>query len=198
VAPSDHSKKEISSYGYPAVGRCIYCETTQGNLNKEHIIAKAIGGNVTLAKASCPTCSAITRDVEQFCFRNMLGAFRIRIGSPTRHPKDRPSQMPLTIIHTDKRVEIQSVAIPDHPAMFVMLAFLEMPHILFGRPGTDTCSIWSYIVNPAAVKKHPEGTKVGGTQFHATTFCRMLAKIAHAFAVADVGSHTFCPILPDF
>jgi hypothetical protein len=188
----------ISHYGYPAVGRCIYCDSTQGKLTTEHIIAKGIGGNVTLAGASCGICSAITGEIERLCFLNMLGAFRTQMGFPTRHPKDRPKELPLTIIHVDKRVEIKDVSIPDHPAMLLMPAFSEMPHVLLGRAGESACSLWTYIANPDTVKKHPDGTMVGGTPFQLTFFCRMLAKLAHAFAAADAGLNTFTPILPDF
>ena len=198
VSSSKYPKRIFEHYGFAPVGRCIYCGTQEVALSKEHIIARAIGGNVTVAKASCAKCSAITRDVEQFCFRNMLGAFRIRMGFPTSRPKERPSKLPLSIIHTDKRVEIGSVEIPDHPAMLVMPTFSTVPHVLLGMHGTGTCGAWSFIVNPDAIKSHPEGTRVGGMPFHAEIFCRMLAKIAHAYAVADAGVNAFQPILPDF
>jgi hypothetical protein len=197
---------DIEAYGYPAIGRCIYCGTTEGPLTKEHIIARAIGGNVTLAAASCApphgvkskrrpkTCSEITRDIEQFCFRNMLGHFRHRVGFPS---SQRLNELPLTIIHPNKKMEVKDVAVADHVAMFSVPTF-EAPGILTGHKGTDSCGSWSYVSNPEVVKQFPEGARVGVVQFHARTYARMLAKIVHAFAVADAGLHAFQPLLPDF
>lgn len=198
--------KHVEAHGYPAIGKCIYCGTTERRLTKEHIIARAIGGNVTLAAASCApphgvaskkrpqTCSEITRDIEQFCFRNMLGHFRHRIGFPS---SQQLSELPLTIIHLNKQMEVRDVAVADHPAMLCVPTF-EAPGILTGHDGTDICGMWSSISNPEAVKKFPEGTRVGRVEFHARTYARMLAKIAHAFAAADAGLDTFQPLLPDF
>jgi hypothetical protein len=200
------TNKPIEAYGYPAVGRCIYCGTTDRRLTKEHIIAKAIGGNVTLAAASCapppglkskrrpPTCSEITRDIEQFCFRNMLGHFRHRVGFPT---SQRQSTLPLTLVHPDNRIEVKDVDILDHIAMFAVPTF-GAPGILAGHSGTDSCGSWAYVSNPETVRAQPAGTAVGRVEFHALTYARMLAKAAHAFVVAREGLDTYKYLLPDF
>ena len=45
------------------IGRCIYCGAT-GDLTREHIIPRSIGGTWVLSKASCSDCAAVTRDFE--------------------------------------------------------------------------------------------------------------------------------------
>jgi len=199
--------KVIDAYGYPAVGKCIYCGTTKPRLTKEHIVGRGIGGTVTLGAASCAppqgvksklrpkTCSEITRDIEQFCFRNMLGHFRHHIGFPS---SQRLRQLPLTTVTSAGRlIEVRDVAVEDHPALFAVPVF-GPPGILSGTLGTDLCDSWGYVCNPNAVRNTPAGTSVGVTEFNAMTYARMLAKIAHAFAVADAGLHAFDPLLPDF
>jgi hypothetical protein len=196
--------RTLESYGYPAVGKCIYCGTTQGRLTREHIIGRGIGGNVTLAKASCAhaegvkskkkKCSDITRDIEQFCFNDMLGYIRHRSGMPS---SKKLTTLPQTIIHLDKRVEIKDIEIVDHIGTFAVPTFAG-PGILIGHTGTPNVGAWNYTVRPEVLAQFPEGTRVGGSKFNGRIFARMLAKIAHAFAAADAGLDAFEPFLPDF
>jgi len=69
---------------------------------------------------------------------------------------------------------------------------------LIGHNGTPNVGVWNYVANPEVLKQFPEGTRVGAPQFHGRMFARMLAKIAHAFAAADVGLDGFEPLLIDF
>jgi hypothetical protein len=105
--------------------------------------------------------------------------------------------LPMHIIHPDQRMEVREVAVSDHLAMFAVPTF-GPPGILAGHSGTDSCGSWTYISNPEVMKQHPEGTRVGRVEFHARTYARMLAKIAHAFAVAREGVDTHRYLLPDF
>lgn len=187
----------IEAYGYPAVGQCIYCGTNEGRLTKEHIIARAIGGNVTLPHSSCVSCAKITQEIEQFCFKNMLGAFRVRMGFPTSKPKERPTGWRSDVLHIDGRLEVRNVPISEHPAALCVPTFVG-PAALTGMPPSDNCGQWTYIINPDAVRKFSEGTRIGVGQFHATKYARMLAKIAHGLGVAEVGLQSFRPLLPDF
>src|SRR4030095_5099103 len=70
------------------VGRCIYCDSTDG-LTREHIIPEGLGGRVApdgghealvLGGASCARCTKITRTLEGLCLGKMLGHFRARAG----------------------------------------------------------------------------------------------------------------------
>lgn len=118
---------------YPPVGLCIYCGSTNGALSKEHIIAYGLGGNLILPKASCESCAKITRDVEQFCLRPMLGPFRIRLNLPTRRPKERPNVLAIEYIRTDGRRERESVPTEDFPGVCIGFRF-PAPGLLQGQP----------------------------------------------------------------
>lgn len=183
---------------YAPVGKCIYCGSNTGRLTDEHIIAFAMGGNHVLPKASCDACAKVTAKTEQFCLRNMIGAYRVQAGFPTRRPKERPTELPLNYIYPDKRVESKTVPVSEHPAFLALPKFKRVPTILEGLPPYDNdITAWTHVPNAAPVKRFTDGTRVGGTVFHALTFGRMLAKIAHSLAAADPGLDAFRPLLLD-
>ena len=79
---------------YPSIGRCIYCGTTEGRGRwPEHIIPFALGGRHYLKRASCDTCSDITKKFKQICSRTLFGRSRIRFNLPTRRPHERPTRV---------------------------------------------------------------------------------------------------------
>jgi hypothetical protein len=65
---------------YPAIGtgQCIYCNVPDAlcRLDEEHIIPKAIGGNITLLEASCGDCAAITSAFEGHCCADFFESLR--------------------------------------------------------------------------------------------------------------------------
>jgi len=78
--------------------------SNSNKLNDEHIIPFGLAGNAyVLKKASCTSCGSITGKVEQACLRRMLGPFRIRVGSPTRNPKERPEKIITSLHKKDRR-----------------------------------------------------------------------------------------------
>lgn len=188
--------KQLSRHGYPPVDQCIYCGKTinETKLTREHIIAKSIGGDVTLAKSSCIPCAHITRDIEQFCFREMLGAFRIRFGLRKSHPKGDPVKVHLK--HLDGFQHFQYVPTDQHPSILTVPK-APPPQLVFGKsPDMNFITAWSYVPDPEVIKKYPQGTRIGGHQFRADTYGRMIAKIAHAFACAEMGHAAFEHLLP--
>jgi hypothetical protein len=103
------ASSELAPTVYAPVDRCIYCGSKGSpseRLSKEHIVPYGLAGNwMILPQASCELCRRITGEVERFCQREMLGAARIRMKLPTRHPKARDSTLPLDLIRTDDRHE---------------------------------------------------------------------------------------------
>ena len=76
------------------VGRCIYCDGTDG-LTREHVIPRGLMGNISpdaqhealvLGKASCATCTPITRDLEGRVPRSDDGAFPSESGDEVEDP----------------------------------------------------------------------------------------------------------------
>ena len=191
---------------YPPVGRCIYCGRDDLPLTDEHIVPYGLGGQVILPDASCKPCAHITGAVvERQCLRNMLGPARIHLGLPTRNKKDRPKTSLLTVEYGDRH---ETVELPyaEIPRAFSLL-MLSYPTLLFGI-GQDHSGLvhgtklWTAQVKEdfaAQAARHPRATRIirRAGSINAFIFARMLAKIAHAFAVAEYGYGRFPHLLPD-
>lgn len=193
---------------YPPVGRCIYCGTT-ANLTREHIIPLAAGGRWILPQASCRDCAAITGAFEGECSRTILGPLRMFYDLPTRRPKERPKHLPIKVKYpTSTDWEIAYVDRSICPFL-IGLPLYPLPSAITGIPyDTSTCcasdNFWirgvgfwrddkahmQWLCNAlGAVEIMPIAT------IHTEPFCLMLAKIAHAYAIAELGIDTFTSYL---
>ena len=179
---------------YPPVGVCIYCLSKDGVLGREHIIPFGLGGKLVLPKASCRKCESITGRCEQFALRGMLGEIRVSLGLPTRNKRERPERLNLEIITPDGNSQSREVEIKDYPS-YVILFLMEPPGVLHGRDPTDTITI-----KPRLIWRHDGAEPSRNWRTSLTVqpwpFLRMLAKIGHAFAVAELGWSTFNTFTP--
>jgi hypothetical protein len=189
---------------YDPVGNCIYCPDPVGKLTKEHVVPFGLAGDsVILPKASCKKCAKVTGKVEQYCLRNMLGNFRIAIGSPTRRPEERPQTISVrTGRLTDDWSRVENVqTIEIKPTDLIMFPSFTFPGagILEGRdPSVDI----EYQVNIHRVDDQPlefcrQHGAVETPMIYPMAFLRMAAKIAHSYAVAELGLGGFKPFLLD-
>ena len=154
-----------------------------------------------LPKASCRECADITKKVENYCLRSVLGPFRVAMGIRTRRKKERPTALPLDIMHHDGTTHTQKVAVKDYPAALSLFQFGE-PDILAGRPPSDmfhgsTGWVRHQIQQSrnVATKPNVKAVKIG--EIHPGKFARMLAKIAHGYAYTQNFTADFTPLLPD-
>jgi hypothetical protein len=190
---------------YPPVGRCIYCGDQSSKLGDEHIIAFALGGKDILPKASCPVCArTINKSFETYCSQRMFQSIRLQHNYPTRNPKDRPTHLPMieTFAADPKFSPTQLVPVADHPGLAVLFAF-EPPGILVRQPPADTYR--NIQIHPRAISDTDArvkrllsaGYKGAKTyeEFRIWPFVRLLAKIAHGYAVAEYGVDAFQHLL---
>jgi hypothetical protein len=98
-------------------------------------------------------------------------------------------------------VQSAPVSLKEHPAALVLMR-VEPPRLLHARPSLkeqfNGDIWWTYLKDDAfeKAKRHGgKGIRLGS--FNPGLFARMLAKIAHSFAVADQGFEKFTPLLPD-
>lgn len=193
---------------YAAVGECIYCGARE-HLTDEHIIPYAAGGRWVLPRASCKACAALTGSFEGDVARTIIGPLRMLYNMPTRRKKERPQHLPLKVKYpssTDWEVAYIDRSICP---FLVGLPLYPLPDALTGVATTDdrsaaTRSIW---IRGAAFRRNKDAhlqwlCKTLGAvavmptaTVHAEPFCLMLAKIAHAFAVAELGRAGFQPYL---
>jgi hypothetical protein len=182
---------------YAPVGRCIYCGAVPDS--DEHIIARSLGGRLILPDASCESCRRITSAIEDHCVEELFRSARMQFGFPTRHKKRGPKR-PRTL-HVDG-VE-RRVPDPEYPGLMVGFRF-NIPDALGLGPAAA-----AVFTGGVEVRVLPEfGERLNrirrgvsevrfGSRLQARQFGRMLAKIAHGYAVAELGLDGFRPTLLD-
>ncbi len=192
---------------YDPVKLCVYCCATDYStkpnvrtspLGLEHIIAEGIGGTIELPEASCQTCEDATgRLVEGQVLGNTLKALRVHLNlkkpGSGRHPETLP--ISANVDGVDRVIEIPT---GDYPIIFNMLVYpppdvvnvntepgrlvvgMKLAHLKF-----DQMELY---------RKH----RISGFSsaiWDNQMLTRMLAKIAHSFAVAELGLDKFKPLL---
>ena len=181
------------------VGKCIYCfSDVLETLTDEHIIPYALDGTLLLTKSSCIDCNRVTSSFELTVARKMMGAMRSRHKFPSRNPKKRPRTLPAIAVFHDGDHEI-SVPTEDFAAYFPVLWF-QPPGIMVGRdPSVDVSIRGEFWRFPSELTVTSIGAQaiVYSGEFDFIAFARMLAKIGHAFAVAQLGIDGFVPALLD-
>jgi hypothetical protein len=187
-------------YPYPSktylpVGRCVYCLSTE-NLSKEHIIPLAFGGELILPKASCEKHREATSKIENFILRKYLCALRSHLGLPSRKPGERPDGYPLKLSRKGRTWK-KKVSLADHPGYFRFIMFATPPGRVTGQPPVqETFSIRLIDVHvfPDIAQRL---ARLGADSFedhvtiNALALARFVAKIGHAFAMAELGPDLF-------
>ena len=192
---------------YTPVGSCIYCgsqEWSAGQLRKlgdEHIVPEGLGGRLLLPEASCKACEEVTSQFEQEWLRSSFYSARVQkgLGKKKKRP---PRYLPLKVQRNGRTVW-ESIPIEKYPAVIVTLVF-DHPDIL-----SDCKPIEKELSGGVAIGTLPtfgqhmkEYLEQGAVSFESPRSSatsrhlgRMLAKIAHSFAVAELGINGFKPFL---
>lgn len=182
---------------YEPLGRCLYCPET-ADLQAEHIIPFGLlpkGGDWFIPKASCPACADITKKFEGVALGPMLGPLRHHLDLKTRRKKS--GRMNLRRKTRHGLVWEQEIEIASFPKLCVGFRW-PIPGLLSGAEPTskfggelvvrgDTAQIGNFTTDDVGYRIARVGT---------LDFARMLAKIAHAYAVARYGFDSFEPFLP--
>jgi len=187
------------AFGKP-VGRCIYCGSTE-NLSDEHIIAYCLGVDAYLRDASCEICAKETSYLEGYAGRQIFGPLRIHFGIQSR--RKRIELPPVSVVfHTAHGEDIRNIPREELPPLLV-LPILEQPGIFAERTpaslGATTPWVWIADNPDERMKKFQKPGDLRWEikfQDKPIVFVRMLAKIAHALAVARLGLDSFRPYLP--
>ncbi|UWU81171.1 HNH endonuclease [Bradyrhizobium huanghuaihaiense] len=203
---------------YAPVKHCIYCGDTsysqrRTKLGDEHIIPEGLGGDLILPEASCAECERVINRTEQFCQKNMLGPFRYQADLPTKRPKDRPKTLPAQKIMPDGSEKTVQIPIAEYPVHLLLPKF-PLPQLMLPYPLRQS-NLEMYFQFP---QNHPawtgptprmlsapngelfavlqdSGISVPTGRTDPVRFGRMIAKIAHAFTVAELGDTNFQPLL---
>jgi len=189
------------------IGRCIYCGTSGKDIKlyEEHVIPYSLDADVYLKDASCLACENITKQFEQHVARNIFGHHRIHKGIQTRHPQERPSELPTRVLI--RGVEHRKdLSVKDHP-YFLAMPIWDQPGILRGlRPSTDFDGLSAHLYYHIPVNIEDTLDLTDGeiaeirpdSNVDANQFGRAIAKIAYCNAMAYYGYDGFEHLkLPD-
>jgi hypothetical protein len=191
---------------YSPVGRCIYCGKTN-DLTIEHIIPFGLGGRLELPDSSCRSCCKITSDFEQTCLRTMYGPLRLLYNLPSRRKKSRPRKLRLKVKHTPNDDWTYLDVEQERYPFLILFPQLSMPNMITGESvchGAKAKKFWIRGASPSYVFKDLLQQLTVQLNVHAIMpeakaevdkFCQMLAKIAYSFAVGELGSETFTPLV---
>jgi hypothetical protein len=193
--------QNLTGKKYGPVVSCIYCGARDKELTDEHIIAYAIAGTAVLPTASCHDCAKETGRMEQRCCRMMLDSRRYPLKMPSRKGKKRRDKLDITLMTLADEVQKLTLATEDHPAGLILPVF-EPPRALFGLPEFVPEKLhfkfWRFGPPDEKVQAIFErlGAKGFAVDIDSLALSRLVAKISHAFAVAEIGLNGFTPILP--
>jgi hypothetical protein len=207
MVETTHEKSVSLTRTYAPVGRCIYCGSFEWSaeqarkLGDEHIVPEGLGGRLLLPEASCRRCEGVTSKFELEWLRGAFYTARVQKGLGKQ--KKLPSRfLPLQVQKNGQTVW-ESIPLEKYPAMIVTLLF-DHPEILSDcAPAEKTLSggvavgilpsfglrLKPYL-DQGAVTFVPPRSSATSEQLG-----RMLAKIAHSYAVAELGIMGFQPFL---
>jgi hypothetical protein len=192
---------------YAPVGSCIYCGASNWSQEKprklgdEHIVPEGLGGELVLPESSCKSCETETSRVELEWLRSSFAAARAQ-KALEKKKKRAPRHLPLRVRSKGQSV-LKTIPIEEYPAQIVTLLF-DQPEILLDvQPVEKELSGGIAIgILPSFGRHLKRYLDQGAVTFppirnSATSqhLGRMLAKIAHSYAVAELGVNGFQPFL---
>jgi hypothetical protein len=186
-------------------GCCIYCGASSATgyvkpLTAEHVVPLALKGDLILQEASCERCQTITGKTEQLALRGHYRGLRIQQGWKHRNKNEQPTELPVFLPDPAGGRDIRRmVPLAEYPHVSFFFD-LPTPGILIGVPPDWEYGLKHRWLRLQATNVSPPVTSGNLTTFATPSldlhsFCRMLAKIGHAYAVAKVGQ-SFVPLLP--
>jgi len=174
------------------VGQCIYCDTSEEPLGKEHAVPYGLNGPWTLLRASCRRCADITHRFERDSLRGLFPAIRAVLGMQTRRPSKRPRILPLVLESRGVQRTVQ-VPLTDFP-LYLPTLRLPQPGAVTGdfmAQGVSVKMDFIHVAGPsfAAVSHRYTDVDFVGARltFFPEEFARTLVKIAFCAGVYTLG-----------
>lgn len=155
---------------------------------------------MTLPEASCSDCADTTSAFELKVLKNLWGFSRVQMGIPSRRPKKQPTH---GAIVDENDVPVGQIPIEELPALMMQFLYPYPSSLLGIAPMADIGGRISMAplrrdatakVSKLVTEKKRAKLNAGGIA--SDSFARMLAKIGHAYAVAELGLEKFTPTLP--
>ncbi len=168
-----------------------------------------------LPEASCHACEAAVNWAEQFCLRTTFHVVRHKLRVPTKRPRNRPTKISFTYVRDGVRANAIS-PISDYPAEWLLPSY-GPPELLLPSPPQrsrlltfNTSPLLGDLLDQHQVEVLGDDRTQQVSALSASVtdrfevpktdiyrFAVMLAKIAHSYAVAELGTGAFHPYLRD-
>lgn len=180
-------------------GKCIYCgsvryrEKDERKLGDEHVVPESLGGTLVLEQAACEACERTVNEFEQPILKSVLYAPRVHLGIRRKKRKRGEEVIKLQGRVNGKDID---VFLPIKRAP-IMLFFVRLgpPGILVGRPSHVADVPGAWVIHLAGQIVPPGFQSIASPVLDTFKFSQFLAKIAHCFAVDQLGDN-FTPLLP--
>jgi hypothetical protein len=181
---------------YAPVGRCIYCPNTTGPFTDEHIVPEGLGGTWILEEASCPKCQEETCSFEGVVQGHMMKNYRICVGLSTSNKRKET----VRVVFLDKDGKETETDLLKSDAPFGLSLPVFHPADFFERASSARSHLrgsWSVMMNWDFEHQSKTHGRFGFqiADLKPNHFARMIAKIAHSYAVAEFGLGAFPPLL---
>ncbi|WP_339703673.1 hypothetical protein [uncultured Sphingosinicella sp.] len=161
---------------------------------------------MVLPEASCGQCEALINRFEQPLLRSVFGPIRARYGFPSKRPKLRPKTVGVEFVVGENIVN-EEVPVGHNPTLLVMRAF-KPAGIFTGEDAVERpLAARKMHVHCADTEMGQEivkrlgarGMQIGWPDNSDHQIALMVAKIAHSFAVAQLGINLdgFQALLPN-
>jgi hypothetical protein len=190
---------------FEPVNECIYCgalsyaRDSPRYLATEHIIPEAINGEMLLPRASCRNCERIINPFETAILRSALLGCRTHLKLKTKRPKDRPKSLPVFSDTPNGQVKTM-IPVEHYPATMILLTIpppclINGPDVISWQRGVFTYQFEPY--KNKLLNAIYRLTNWAHASLDTFSLLRMLAKIAHGYAVAVYGLDSLQYVLRD-
>lgn len=179
------------------MGRCIYCgvdryapDDPRPQLANEHIIPEAINGSLILPEASCRNCERAINRAEWHLLKTTLMPVRSYLEMQSKSPlRNRPKKLPI-YDGSETPPRRVMVNVEDYPACLYLPALPPARGLakIPWRPEVMFPPFCHYLQDTVKlVREKYKVHSVSPPRLGAHHLFRMLAKIAHSFAVIHFG-----------
>lgn len=182
-------------------GPCIYCGAAGVDLRNEHVLPQGLGGNYVLLNSSCSDCEQATSRVERFISQRMWDVLRKRAGVKGKKKK-RKIDPPYILVKNKnswKKKEIESEKFP----LCIAFPDLNGPRIL-EKKCSDRSDVFKFQfsqlftqqnIDDLRISLNADRIEIQAMRVNVSFFGMQLAKIAHSFAISEIGKDNFVTIL---
>lgn len=191
----------MRTFPFTNIGHCIYCDSTEEPLTREHVVAAGLGGNrgiideheaLVLQRATCETCREITRKIEEHYLKDTLNLGRNRLELPRKERRE--ASFTVDVQRDEGEWSKEKINFKQMDCALFVPSFRAAK--ILDPQADGTFDLWVGNTVTAEPMSDPAITRYRyAVNLNVPTFARVLAKIAHGYLVASLGPNGFRPLV---